>query len=258
MSDLIAQLTALSGIGADMLWLGLVVFLRVGSALSLTPAFGEQVVPMRVRLALAFAFTAIVAPAAGEGRDLSGLGLLPLGAEVIIGLLLGIGLRMFVLALQMAGAMAAQATSLSQMFGGVGPEPQPALANLMVMAGLAVAVAMGLHLRLTELLLLSYQILPIGQLPAASDITPWGVSQVAHAFALAFAIAAPFAIAALLYNVALGAINRAMPALMVSFIGAPVLIFGGLILMILTLPLALILWSNALNGFLAAPFGPVP
>lgn len=72
MTDLIAQLTALSGIGADMLWLGLVVFLRVGCALSLTPAFGEQVVPMRVRLALAFAFTAIVAPAAGEGRDRSG------------------------------------------------------------------------------------------------------------------------------------------------------------------------------------------
>lgn len=257
MNDIIANLTVLSGLGADMLWLGLLVFMRIGSTLSLTPAFGEQVVPVRVRLAVALAFTAIVAPAVNLGQDLASPGLLLLLVETAIGLILGIGLRMFVLALQMAGAMAAQATSLSQMFGGVGAEPQPAFSNLLVMAALALAASLGLHLRLAEFFLLSYQIVPIGLLPAAADATPFGVSMVVQAFTLAFVISAPFAISALLYNVALGAINRAMPALMVSFIGAPVLIFGAMVLMILTLPMALTLWSTALNGYLAAPFGAV-
>ena len=51
-------------------------------------------------------------------------------------------------------------------------------------------------------------------------------------FALAFSLAAPFVTAALLYNIALGVINRAMPQLSVTFIGAPALTAGGLLLIL--------------------------
>lgn len=258
MNDLISQLNALSGIGAEMLWLGLLVFMRVGAAMSLLPAFGEQTVPQRIRLVLALAFTAVVAPAVQAAPDPADAAVLPLLIETVIGLMLGIGLRLFVLALQTAGAMAAQATSLSQMFGGAGPEPQPAMGNLLVMAGLAVAVASGLHVRVAELLILSYQMLPAGQLPEAGDVAQWGLTQISDAFSLAFSLAAPFTIAALLYNIALGIINRAMPALMVSMIGVPALTAGGLVLMALSLPLALALWSQALQGFFANPFQATP
>lgn len=258
MNDLITQLNALTGIGADFLWLGLVVFMRVGSAVSLLPAFGEQAVPQRVRLVLALAFTAVVAPALQIAPDPAQAGVLPLLIEVVIGLMLGIGLRLFILALQTAGAMIAQATALSQMFGGAGPEPQPAIGNLLVMAGLAIAVSTGLHVRVAELLILSYQILPAGQLPGAEDAAQWGLSQISHVFALAFCLAAPFTIAALLYNIAMGVINRAMPALMVSMIGAPALTAGGMVLMVLALPLMLALWSQAMQGFFAAPFQALP
>ncbi|MFC3181836.1 flagellar biosynthetic protein FliR [Cypionkella sinensis] len=258
MTDLITQLNALTGLGAAMLWQCLLVFMRVGSAMSVLPAFGDQAVPQRVRLVLALAFTAVVAPALHTMPDPNQAGILPLLIEVIIGLMLGIGLRLFVFALQIAGAMAAQATSLSQMFGDAGPEPQPAIGNLLVMAGLAVAVATGLHIRAAELLIMSYDLLPPGQLPGAEDAAHWGLSQVSHMFSLAFCLAAPFTIAALLYNVALGFINRAMPALMVSMIGAPALTAGGLVLMMLALPLALALWVQTLHGFLAAPFQALP
>ena len=258
MNDLITQMNALTGIGANFLWLGLLVFMRVGAVMSLLPAFGEQVVPQRVRLVLALAFTAVVAPALHIAPDPAQAGVLPLLIETVIGLMLGIGLRLFILALQTAGAMAAQATTLSQMFGDAGPEPQPAISNLLVMAGLAIAVATGLHVRAAELLILSYQILPVGQLPGSEDAAHWGVSQVSYMFSLAFCLAAPFTIAALLYNIALGVINRAMPALMVSMIGAPALTAGGLVLMVLAVPLALALWVQALHGFLAAPFQALP
>jgi len=256
MTDLLAQLTDLTGIASWMLWLGLVVFMRVGAMASLIPAFGEQSVPQRVRLVLAMAFTAVVAPTVQNVPEQAGI--LPLLAETLIGLMLGMGLRLFILALQTAGAMAAQATTLSQMFGDAGPEPQPAIGNLLVMAGLAVAVAAGLHVRAAEMLILSYQMLPVGQFPGAEDVAQWGLAQISHAFALAFSLAAPFTIAALLYNVALGVINRAMPALMVSFIGAPALTWGGLVLMVVAVPPMLALWSQALQGFLGAPFQALP
>lgn len=253
MTDMLAQLNGLTGIASEMLWIGMVVFMRVGAAMSLIPAFGEQSVPQRVRLVLALAFTAVVAPAIQQVPGPDQAGILPLLAETVIGLMLGMGLRLFILALQTAGAMAAQATTLSQMFGDAGPEPQPAIGNLLVMAGLAIAVAAGLHVRVAEMLILSYQMLPVGEFPGAEDVASWGVGQISHAFALAFSLAAPFTIAALLYNIALGVINRAMPALMVSFIGAPALTWGGLVLMVVVVPLMLALWSQAMQAYLDAP-----
>lgn len=254
MNELIRQLSDLSGLGAQILWLTLLIFMRVGAAMSLLPAFGEQSIPQRVRLVIALAFTAVVMPAVSADEIALNMGITALLIETGVGLLLGIGLRLFVLALQTAGTIAAQATTLSQMFGDAGPEPQPAISNLLVMAGLALAVSSGLHLRLAEFLILSYQVIPAGNLPNAADQAQWGVQLIQDLFAMAFSLAAPFTIAAFLYNIALGVINRAMPSLMVTFIGAPALTAGGLALMALAVPIALAIWLIKFEAFMAMPF----
>jgi flagellar biosynthetic protein FliR len=56
-----------------------------------------------------------------------------------------------------------------------------------------------------------------------------------------------------LYNLTLGVINRAMPQLMVTFIGAPAITFVGLLLLLLMAPLMLSVWVKALQGFAANP-----
>jgi flagellar biosynthetic protein FliR len=174
--------------------------------------------------------------------------------ETVAGLALGAALRLLVHALQIAGVIAAQATSLAQLFAGAGAEPQPAIGHLLTVAGLALAMAADLHLRIAEYFILSYDILPAGRLPGAADMADWGLAQVTRAFATGFSLAAPFVIASFLYNLALGVINRAMPQLMVAFVGAPALTAGGLVLLALSTPLALAVWLATLNGFLAAPF----
>ncbi|MFM2349546.1 MAG: hypothetical protein RIR04_512 [Pseudomonadota bacterium] len=253
MNGLIAQMLQAAGVTQDWLWPAVLVFLRVGAAMALMPAFGEQVVPQRVRLMLAVAFTAVVLPTvAGGMRDLPSLPLAA-GVEVLAGLTLGIGLRLFVLALQTAAAIVAQTTSLSQLFGGATPEPQPAIGNLLNMAALALAVQAGLHVRAASLLMMSYDILPAGRLPAAADLAQWGLQRVVAATVLALSLAAPFVIGSVIYNVALGVINRAMPQMPVSLVGAPVLTGAALILMALVAPLILALWLQGFNAFLANP-----
>lgn len=255
MTGLYDGLLELAGLGEDMARIAFLVLLRVGAVMALLPAFGEQSVPQRVRLVLTLAFTAVVAPAVSTTVPLQlPIGPLALGAEVMAGLAIGIGLRMFIFALQIAGSIAAQGASLSQLFGGAGPEPQPAIANLLVVAGLALAVMTGLHVRAAELLILSYEVMAPGAFPASEDLADWGLAQVVRAFSLAFSLAAPFVIGSLIYNVALGVINRAMPQLMVAFVGAPALTAGSLILLAITAPLLLMVWLQALDGFLAAPF----
>lgn len=255
MTDLMAGLTALSGQTEGWIWSAFLVFCRVGAVMALMPGFGEQLVPARIRLVLTLAFTAVVGPSiVPQIAPSNGTFFLPIAVEVAAGLAIGLGLRLFVMALQMAGMMIAQATSLAQLFGGMGPEPQPAIANLLVSGGLALAVVSGLHVRAAELMILSYTILPPGRLPAPADMADWGLAEIARAFSLAFMLAAPFTIAALIYNVALGVINRAMPQLMVSFVGAPALTLGGLILLAVAAPLALAFWLVEFNAFLGNPF----
>ncbi|MGB4827897.1 MAG: flagellar biosynthetic protein FliR [Paracoccaceae bacterium] len=255
MNGVIAALSQMSGVAEDFIWQAALVFLRVGAAVALIPAIGEQMVPQRVKLAVAVALTAIVAPAvAGQSQLPTGL-LGPLATEAAAGLIIGFGLRLLVLGLQTAGTIVAQSTSLAQMFAGTGPEPQPIVANLFVLAGLALFVAMGGLSRATGLLIMSYDLIPQGQLPAAADLAEWGLGRISAVFGLAFSLAAPFVLAALLYNLALGAINRAMPQLMVTMVGAPVLTLGGLVLLAVTSPIILSVWKEALDLALDRPFG---
>lgn len=238
-------------------WHAFTVLLRVSALVSVLPAFGERTVPTRVKMGVAIAFTAIVAPALGtrfSPLDFAEFARLAT-TEIVVGLILGLMVRLFVLGLQTAGSIAAQATSLSQILGGAAVEPVPAMGFLLVMAGLTLAVITGLHVRAAEYAILSYTLFPAGTLPHAPDLTRWGVGQVATVFALAFSLAAPFMIASLIYNLAMGAINRAMPQLMVAFIGAPVITFGGLFILFAASPLMLTIWVDAVNDFLHDPLG---
>ncbi len=235
----------------------ILVFVRVGAIMALLPAFGEQLIPARVRLALTLAFAMVVWPMLAEplrAPDPARSFLMMLGIEAAIGLMLGIGVRMMVWALQFAGTVIAQSTALAQILGaGVAPDPMPAIGNILMLAGITLAVVMGLHVKAALLMARSYELLPMGMGLTGSDVAAWGTARVARAFALGFSLAAPFVIAAFAYNLALGAINRAMPQLMVAFIGAPAITAGGLLLLMLAAPVILRFWNAELDTTLANP-----
>lgn len=245
-----------------LLWHGFTIFLRIGAVMSVLPAFGEQSVPVRVKLALALAFTLVVTPALPPTQPFaitSFQTVIPfLLTEPIIGLTVGLGFRFFVIALQTAGVIAAQALSLSQILGGSAVDPMPALGQVLVVAGLALAVMTGLHVQVVHAIVLSYTLLPAGHFPDPSDLSSWGVAQIGKSFSLAFSLSAPFLIVSFLYNLTLGVINRAMPQLMVAFVGAPAITLGALVLLMLLAPVMLTAWIEALRVFSENPFGSMP
>lgn len=251
------ELLAVYPFVSDAIWHGFVVFLRVAAITALLPAFGEQAVPTRIKLAIALAFTLIVAPAIPISLSditVANIAVIIL-SEVLSGVIIGLGLRLFILALQTAGSIAAQSTSLSQVLGGAAVDPLPAMGYILIVAGIALAVMLGLHFKAAQLIIISYDFLPFGRFHDSGQIADWGVQQISRAFALAFTLAAPFVILSVLYNLALGAINRAMPQLMVAFVGAPLITFGGLALLFVAAPYMLMFWIDAMDNFLANPFG---
>ena len=256
MTGLIEALSYFLNTAEEIAWAAVLVFLRVGGMVALMPGFGEHSVPPRVKLAIVLSFTIVVTPMMAENLAKFGPppAAMPLLGEAVVGLVLGIGMRLFLLALLTAAITAAHASTLSQLFAGATPDPQPAIGHLFLVAGIALALSSGLHLRAVELVVLSYDILPAGGYPSARDVASWNLGLVRHTFNLAFLLAAPFVIASLIYNLALGVINRAMPQLMVSMIGAPALTLGALALLALATPLILAVWLQSFAGYLADPF----
>ncbi|RED12776.1 flagellar biosynthetic protein FliR [Pontivivens insulae] len=241
----------------DGLALGILVFARVAAIAALLPGFGGQGIPARVRIAVALSFTMITAPLIPMPQ--LSISLAVLGAEIAVGVLIGLGLRLLVMALQFAGSIAAQSTSIAQILGaGATPDPLPAMGNILVLAGITLALAAGLHLRVVEAIVLSYRFVPAGIMPGGDAVAEWGLSHVARAFQLGFTLSAPFLVAGLAYNLALGAINRAMPQLMVAFVGAPAITGGGIALLMLSAPALLTAWHEVLQDQLTAPLGLAP
>ena len=254
-----ATLTEILDLAPDILRPGFLVFLRIGAVMFMMPALGEMMVPMRIRLAVAIAFTVVVAPAVLPDLQLDpnlSLSIFVLGAsEVVTGLALGLSLRFMLHALQVAATISAQSTSLAQLLGGASVDPQPAIGYILLLSALALAAELGLHVQVSMMLIQSYEMIGAGDPIGGSNLGSWVVRAVSTTFSFAFTLAAPFVAVSLLYNLALGVINRAMPQLMVAFVGAPAITMGALLILTLTAPLILWLWAEQFQARLQSPFG---
>ncbi len=238
----------------------MLVFVRVAAAAALMPGFGEQAIPARVRLMAAIGFTLVVWPMVAPNLPPINSDLPTLGGLVVIeagiGFLIGISLRLMVMALQFAGSVAAQSTAITQIAGvGVTPDPMPAVGNILMLAGLTLALVTGLHIKAAIAIASTYKLFPLGTIPVAGDVAEWGIARVADVFSFGFTMAAPFVIASFAYNLMLGAINRAMPSLMVAFVGAPLITAGALLILLLASPAIITVWNNRLDMVLANPMG---
>lgn len=229
----------------------MIVFARVGSAIVVLPGIGSAMIPARIRLAVAVCLAAVIAPIGIETKEQ--ISTLLIISEAAIGVFFGLLIRLLAMALQLAGAIAAQSSSLSQIFGGAaGVDPQPAIGHVLSLGGVSLAMGMGLPLYVVGYFAQSYVLLPVGAFLSAQTVAEIGLGRVVDMFELGFALAMPFVVASLLYNVTLGFINKAMPQLMVSFVGAPAITLGGLGLLAIAAPFLLSHWMSA---FLDIGFG---
>lgn len=245
--------------GASIIvWAG--IFTRVAAVAFLLPGIGERAVPARLKMGAALSISAIVAPMVIS--DMPSVGptvadtVRVIGTEALVGLFIGISVRMLIFVVQIAGTVAAQSLSVSQMFGGVAsPEPEPIIATFLTLAVIALALTAGLHVKIIMALAGSYSVAPFGSPLPASDLGQWAASNGSAAINLAIGLALPFIILSFIYNLSLGAINRAMPQLMVAFIGAPAITGMGIGLLLLATPVILHVWLDAFDRVLFDPFG---
>ena len=237
------------------------IFVRISIIVQFAPSFSSKSIPMRFRFVIALVITAVLMPLLIDENALNITSSSPLilsvAAEIVSGLIVGFSFYVMLVSLQIAGSIASQSMSLAQIFGTAVSEPMPALGHLMVFGGLALAAVHGYHVEFVKALLQTYQLFPIGTLPDGNATINWSMEAVQSGFNFAFRLAAPFVIASFIYNIAIGVINRAMPQLMVAFVGAPAVTGGALIILALVLPLMLSVWWHRFQIALEFPVGVV-
>ncbi|MBI1393863.1 MAG: type III secretion protein [Alphaproteobacteria bacterium] len=253
MDTLLAAFAPLFGIASSEVASVVAVFARISGLAFLIPGIGEQTVSMRVRLAVAIAMTLVVYPAvrpvsspSWSTAELFGV----YGREAIIGLAIGISFRLMIFTLQLAGSMIAQNTSIAQLFGqSVASDTQTPISALLTLAGITIALSLGVHVDAVRTIIGSYDMLALGHGLPVKAFGIWLSESGGDVFRVALSLSAPFIALGMAYNLIIGAANRAMPQLMVAFVGAPAITGAGILLLALSIGFILERWRAATIDF---------
>ena len=236
-----------------------IAFCRVGGCFMLMPGLASVRVPVQIRLFVAVAATFAllihmwdaILPFVRQRPDAL---FLMIVSETLIGALIGLMARLYMLALQFMGS----AIAMSIGYGGqMGPgieesEPQAALAGILSFSALLLLFVLDFHHEIVKALVGSYRLVPVNALfdprTALVDVT----DTLSESFFVVLRLGSPFIAYALLVNIAVGFVNKLTPQIPVYFISLPFVIAGGLILIYFGAPVLLSLFAD---GFLPTTIG---
>jgi len=234
----------------------LLTFARIGTMVMLLPGVGEQNMPTRVRLTIALVLTAVLLPAHQKAYavDLTALGpvLVMLFQEIIIGAVLGLTARLAISALQIAGSVVAQQMGLGFVTAIDPTQGQQGMlvGNFLTLLGVTLVFATDLHYLVIEALNDSYTLFQPGEMPLVGDVAQHVTRIVATAFRIGIQLSAPFLVFGLLFNLGLGVLSRLMPQMQVFFIGLPLSIMLGMLLLLLVVGAMMGTFVGYLEGVL--------
>lgn len=201
----------------DQLLVFFLVLSRVSGMVLLTPVFSSTNMPVQVRAFIAVSLSLLVTPLQAvdiPSIDNSILNLAPLfGGEILIGLMLGFGIRLIFNGVQLTGQIIGHMSGmqLADVFDPASNTNMPVFSQLLDMTMVAVFLAIGGHRQVVRALLDSFGNVPIGhakmQQSAITDIQ----DMIAASFHLGLQIGAPAMISLLLATLILGFISRTLP-----------------------------------------------
>ncbi|WIW90888.1 flagellar biosynthetic protein FliR (plasmid) [Sphingobium sp. V4] len=236
----------------------LILFARVGAVLMLLPAFSEETVPPQIRLVMALGFSLglygllgpKIAPLAASQAVLP----IIIIAEMLVGIAMGMIVKMLFSAAAMAGSIASMQIGLASALvadpslGG----QSPLLARLIGLAAVIVCMALGVHHLWIASIVNSYALFPVGGLAPARDFAMLAVGVLGRATGLGVSLAAPLILYGVIFNLGLGLAARVAPAIQVFFITQPLNLLLGLSLLAMVGGTMLTGFATAMGDFMAS------
>ena len=221
---------------------------RIGSVMMLFPGIGETYVPPRTRMVFACAICLLLLgpmfssfpPLPSSPAALAQL----LCREIIVGIFFGTLIRFLLSSLEATGMVIGMQSGLSNatMMNPAQATQSPLPSAFLSIIGLVLLFVTGLDHFLIRMTVALYDAFPPGGELPLSDITETVISVASRSFVVGIQLAAPFLIMGLLLYTGLGILQRLLPSIQLFLLVLPIEIWGGLMMLFLTLAGVMTLW----------------
>lgn len=221
---------------------GLLVLARIASMLMLAPVFGERGVPQTVRLMIVLPLTVLVVPLVPQPDAPLTLFSAPwvsaMAQQVLIGIAMGLTLRLVFEAFALAGELIANSMGLgfAQLADPIRGVSTPIVGQFLIIVASLLFVASGAHLILIEGLVDSFRHGPVAQTVLNLDALRLMLSWAGSLFAGGVQLALPVLAAMLAVNLAIGVLGRSAPTINLMAVGFPLTLVLGLLMLQWILP----------------------
>lgn len=209
-------------------------FFRILALVASSPLLGARGIPATVKIGMAFALTVVVAPVIGPMPAVqvaSAQGLFILIQQLMIGVAMGMAMRVVFSAIEMAGHIIGLQMGLgfATFFDPQNSAQIPVLGQFLGLVAMLLFLAVNGHLMMIGALVESFRVLPVGLHPLSGEgwrtLALWG----GEVFRGGVLISLPVVAVLMMTNTALAVLTRAAPQLNLFAVGFPLTLAVGFI-----------------------------
>jgi flagellar biosynthetic protein FliR len=238
----------LADFSIDFIFSIFLVFCRIGSAIMFVPGIGETFVSPRIRLTFAALLSFVVMPVVHSSMPTMPSSVIDLtlliGAEVTIGIALGMMLKIILSSIHVLGMIIAYQSGLASgmIFDPSQGNQGTFFGNFLTLLIVVVILASDTHYILIKGLTESFKLINFGTFAQHHDsITQMIIRTTSDAFNVGVKLAAPFIISGLILYLVSGVLSRLMPQLQIFFLMLPAQILMGFTILLASLS-GIVLW----------------
>ena len=220
----------------------LIAMVRIGGALINLPAFGEAIVPNRIKIALSAFCSALILPHLLKTQVLPNLSVIGYGImaakELFIGLILGFIILIALDALKYAGELMGMQVGFSfvQVVDPESSRGQAILAEFMQVLGVLLFLSLNGHIIFMCAFMQSFDVIPLAGMNISASLTAEIGRLSAQIFWIGLQLSMPIVSIILISDVALGIIAKTVPRMNIFQVGFALKISFGLWLLTLLIP----------------------
>jgi flagellar biosynthesis protein FliR len=212
----------------------LMIFIRTGAIIFSVPLFGSKDFPTIAKVGMTLCIAWIIYPSVNlpsEPSTIKVLQLLPsIGAEILIGIVIGFTARMFFEGIQLGG----QLIGFQMGFGIVNVFDPISGANFSIIAqfqnllAILLFLSMNMHHWFFKAIAMSFNKIPLFYTNMPYTLLEWVIGLSSNIFLIAVKVGAPIIATLLFTSAGLGLIAKAVPQVNVLMVGFPMKIAAGL------------------------------
>ena len=232
----------------------ILIFVRTAAMIFFIPFLGARNVPRVFKIGLALLISLILITVVKIDAAIISADLLTLTAgiagEIIIGFTIGLIAKLVFSAMEMAGELIGFQMGFS-IVNVIDPQTSthvPIIGQFHTILATLIFLTINAHHLFIAAIAESFTLVPPMRLALTNQMFAGIVTLSRDIFVLAIRIGAPVIVALFIANIALAIISKTMPQMNVMMVGFPITIAGGLLIMVLSIPLFANLVQRSFEG----------